>query len=210
VTTLDVPGRDGSVFATSKLKPLEISVYVRLKVQAASYLEMSKIRRDLTGYLFVSEPAKLVLPDEPDLYYMAMCTDSSDLDSLWRFGSCTLTFTAYDPVAFGDEVTKDIATDTATKLWVDGTYKTYPVYTLTGTGDVIKVTSMDTSAYVQTIDKVDKGTEIVIDMANQRVTRGGSYFPVTLGSDFTALDVGNNNVKVAGASGSVTWSERWL
>ena len=47
-------------------------------------------------------------------------------------------------------------------------------------------------------------------MDDETVTVNGNLCPVTLASDFFALEPGFNRIQVTGATGSVEWTERWL
>lgn len=207
--TKTVQGRDGAVFMRSQLEPLTISVHARLYVRSHGHRQIARLRRKIASWLVTDEPAKLVLPDEPDLYYMAKLTNSAELSNLWNTGSADLEFTAYDPVAYGAERTSQVGASSA--LDVGGTYRTWPTFDLTASsGARVKVLDRNTGRYVMTDAAIESGARVVVDMQGQVVRVNGNRAVVDLSSDFFDLAPGRHVVDVAGASGTASWTERWV
>ena len=207
--TKTVPGRDGAVFMRSQLEPLTIPVHVRLNVRSHGHRQIAKLRRKLTAWLVTSQPEKLVLPDEPDLYYMAKLTNSAELSNLWSTGAADLEFTAYDPIAYGAERTAPVGTSSV--LDIGGTYETWPTFDLTASSaSKIKVLNYGTGAFVATSANVASGAHVAIDMQNQTIRVNTNLAAIDLSSDFFALEPGRNTVRITGATGTASWIERWV
>lgn len=209
VKSKTVQGRDGSVFMRSQLDPLPIPVHVRLNVRSHGHRQIAKLRRKLTSWLVTGQPAKLVLPDEPDLYYMAMLTNSAELSNLWSTGAADLEFTAYDPVAYGTERRASVGASAV--LPVGGTYETWPTFDLTATSAAkVKVLDYDTGAFVMTSAAAASGAHVVVDMQEQTIRVNGNLAAIDLSSDFFALNPGDNSIRITGATGTASWIERWV
>lgn len=210
VETEEVPGRDGSVFRAGTLEPLDIRVAVRLAIDATDHRQVARVRRLVSAALVTDGPRELVLPDEPELAYMAMLTDSGDLDNLWWTGGCEIGFTAFDPVAYGARRSRRLAVG-ASSFGVSGTWPTGPVFEAVGAGAAVQVSDVATGAYVRTAAPVPAGSKVVVDCGARRTTVGGAPVAVTLGSDYFELDPPTARVSVAGCqSPEVSWRERWV
>lgn len=207
--TKTAQGRDGAVFMSTSLDPLPIPVHVRLNVPTYKHQQIAKIRRLITSKLITDKPEKLVLPDEPDLYYMAKLTNSDELTNLWSTGAADLEFTAYDPVAYGAQRSAPVGASTV--FSVGGTYKTWPTFDLTASSVTrVKVLNYATGEFVMMSANAASGTRIVVDMQNQTIRINGNLAAIDLSSDFFALRPGKNDIRITGATGTASWIERWV
>ena len=207
--TKTAQGRDGAVFMSTTLDPLPIPVHVRLNVPAYNHQQIAKIRRLIASKLITDKPEKLVLPDEPDLYYMAKLTNSDELTNLWSTGAADLEFTAYDPVAYGVERRASVGASTV--LSIGGTYETWPTFDLTASSATkVKVLDYDTGEFVMMSTSASTGARIVIDMKGQTIRLNGNLAAIDLSSDFFALRPGKNDIRITGATGTASWIERWV
>lgn len=207
--TKSVPGMDGDIFMRAQLKPLVIPVRVRLNLPSMDHRNVALIRRKITSKLVTAKPAKLILPDEPDLHYIAKLTGASDLTNLWSTGSADLEFTAFEPVAYGRERTSVVGPSTT--LNVGGTWQTKPTFALTATtAGKVKVLNADTQEFVLLHANVATGAKVTIDMQAQTVRVNSNLAVVDVSSDFFALAPGENDIRITGATGSITWTERWI
>ena len=211
VTTENASGV-GASFLRRKLQPLVIPVFCRLTLgREKPKEEVATIRRRMAAALLPGSPAMLVLDDEPERSYMAVVSSCDDLSSLGPSGSFRVEFTAHDPIAYGNDLSADVSP--AMSVMVDGTYETRPVFRLkstSGGSSRVKVANQDTGAFVQLDAAANQGASVIIDMEDETVTVNGNPCPVTLSSDFFALDPGLNHIQVTGATGTVEWTERWL
>lgn len=209
-STVSMPGRPGSVLMRTQMKPLEIPAEIRLKLAPCTSEDAAKVWRRLAGILITPDERKLVLPESPDLYYMAKVTDAGEFDTLWYTGSCEIKFTAYDPIAYGKTRSATVSSGSST-LEVGGTYETYPVFDLKATSTTrVRVTNEDTGEYVLMVTNPSTNATIKVDMGAQMLRMNTNLQKIYIGSDYFALKPGENHINIIGASGTVTWEERWL
>jgi predicted phage tail component-like protein len=201
---------DREMHLRTNLDPLSIPVKIELRTRTKDPRGLAKLRRMLRGVFYSKEPKKLVLPDDPEIYYMASVEDASELDNLWNTGSCTITFKAFDPVAYGESRYKTLTSGLNT-VEIEGTYETYPVFTLKATGNNVKVENVDTGEYVQVSATTSSGATVTIDMDGEGTTRVNTNLSaVVLGSIYFPLQPGTNQVRLTNATGTVDWIERWV
>lgn len=199
-------GHDGEHVKALGLEALEIKVNVHLMKNEV--LELAEMRRKLASLLFTDTAQKLILPDEPDRFYYAYYEGGADLDRLFRWPSCELTFLVPDPIAYGRERSTTVSTTAAT-IKTGGTYKSYPTVKVTTTAKEFTLTNVTTGDFVTVSTTSTASKAIIIDMEQQRVTVNGTDHPVTLDSDFFALE-GTQQLKTSTGTATITWNERWL
>lgn len=167
------------------------------------------MRRILRGWLLAPGGGVLVVPGEPGLeWHDAMCTGVSDWETLFANGSAELTFTCYDPNAYGEG-----KGSTAAVFTVGGSCPTWPTVELVAVaGSAVQVADSTSGAFVRIERDFAAGDAVVIDCEGQRVMVGGedATADVTLGSDFIALTPGDVALTFSGCSAhTVSWVERW-
>lgn len=208
--TLAVPGRPGAVLLGCELPPRVLRV--RLFLDAGATLdaaERSGIRHLLYSWLVAPSGGELSISGEPGLSWRdAVVTDVSEWDSLFEDGSCTVSFTCFDPVAYGDE-----ASSTAVAFEVGGTWATWPVVTLTALAGLPVKVADGLGRYVLVERAFAAGDVVVMDFAAEAVTVGGEDVSadVAVESTFFALEPGEHELAFSGCSAhTVAWTERWL
>lgn len=210
IATRDVPGQPGSRFMRAELKPLTIDVAAAWRARPAD--DMAALRRLMASRLLCLKEAELWLDDERHLglRYMAVLTSPGALDTLWHTGEATLTFTAYDPVAYGAEGRATVSGTSGVQ--VGGTFRTYPTVTVRpgGSTSALRLTNMGTGEFVQIDKAVTASSAVVIDMAAPQATVDGSPAPVTFESDFFPLEAGANSLKLSSGTATVQWTERYV
>ena len=206
IEIIDVPGKQGAIISSKKFEPLSIPVKVRLKAEVKD--DISKLRRILAKALYTDEPAKLILPDEPDLYYMAVLRGSSELDNLWYTGSANLEFFCPDPIAFG--ATRK-AEASANGFHVGGSWSTLPIITAKpAAGSYFRITNYYTGEFIQ-LTRAFNGTEtVVIDCAKMHTTVNGMAAQVIPTSDYFELEPGKNRLTRSSGNATIQWQERWI
>ncbi len=206
LTKTSVPGMNGCHVAEQGLEPLEIEVGAALMAMDPN--DVADARRELASALCGSEK-RLMLPDEPELSYLARFEGGGGLDRLFNCPSSTLTFLCADPIAYGAARAASVGTGNTT-VAAGGTYKALPTVTCKpASGSSWQVTNVTTGDFVR-VDAAFTGSQVVVlDMAKERCTVNGADHAVALASDFFALE-GTQTLKVSSGSATLTWEERWI
>lgn len=208
LNTTDVSGLNGVYVSDDALESETISVECAIKAESPD--EVADVRRMLAPLLLTSEAAKLVLDDEPTLYYYAWVKGGIDTERSHSWPSITVEFLLADPIAYGEERSAAVGTG-GTKVWNRGTCKTFPIITCTPPkGTSWKLSNTDTGDYIEVQATFDGSIEVELDTATESCKVNGAYHPVTLGSDFFPLESGSQNLKTSGGTATLTWTERWL
>lgn len=214
ITTKSVPGKHGEHLGNVELEGYDIPVTIWLRSEDRR--NVATIRHQLAALLWSKEAAPLVLPDDPDIYHLAIVSGDTDLGAITSdIPKTTITFHVCDPIGYGTAHTDSLVAGTAKALDSGGTWPSYPVVTSVLSGGTWRITNQETSEYVEVNDETF-GTELledatlVCDMATERVTINGNDAGVELTSLFFTLE-GETSLLVTGAkSTTVDWRERWL
>lgn len=197
----------GQYIASNGFEAYELQVEVNLR--GVEVMELAELRRQLAKMLYSESEQKLILPDEPDKYYMAIWKGGAELDRLFRFPSATLTFILSDPIARGRERTVTLSTSNQT-VKRGGTFKSFP--TITGkpaSGSYWTVYNTTTGEFVRVEASFTGSQTVIFDFEKQRCTVNGADHQVLVTSDFFALDE-TQSIKLSSGSATMTWQERWL
>ncbi len=176
-------------------------------------------RRDklstLASWLDVSEPCKLVLPDTPDRYYLAVPSGSLSLKRYFGAEQGQLTFTLTDPAAFGATKSVTLASSGLLYVVVGGTCPTKPIITAAAAKRSAYNNAWGISLDGEDLLKVSLPSSTAVNLeidCNDRIcTVDGAISLVTLDSDWFELTPGKHafvNNYGTGAS-TITWTERW-
>lgn len=197
----------GEFAAHGGLSALEIAVTVSLKRD--SVRGAAELRRALAGMLYTEQAAKLVLPDEPDKYYLAWWKGGGELDRAAHLPGAELTFLCADPVAYGEEHEIEL-TNAAKTVLRGGTYKAYPVIKATpAAGSYWTVTNVTTGELVRVDATFTGANSLELDFETQRCRVNGYNHAVTIESTFFALEE-SQEIKKLNGTATMTWRERWL
>ncbi|WP_417118848.1 phage distal tail protein [Olsenella phocaeensis] len=204
-----VPGRAGELLLGSRLVPR--IVRVRLFLDAREALDeagLSALKRRICSWLYAPDGGVLVLPGYPGLeWHDAVVTAASPWSSVTGDASCDVTFTCYDPVAYGASRTSD-----GTSFTVGGTWATWPVFIVeAAAGSAVEVGCG--GAFVRVEHEFIGGEDVIIDCGRETVTLDGidARADVSLSSDFFCLEPGQVELTFSGCSSHVVvWRERWL
>lgn len=188
-------------------------VKVRLVLDAGRRLNAeaaSRLRHRIDAMLCSEDGATLRLPEDEELeYHDVLLTDAAGWDSLKENGSCVLTFTCFDPIAFGRE-----RVSSETRFDIGGSAETWPRFELVAAeGDSVMVLDMHGEKFVGIVDDFQGGERVVIDCASEHVTVDGvdTDASVAMYSDFFSLEPGECGLAFAGcAEHSTVYAERWL
>lgn len=212
-TIQDIPGRDGAIFKKSRLQTFQIPVTMWLRTDDRR--EVAAARHELAALLFTDEPKPLYLPDDPDIYHLAIVEGETNLDQISdALQGTTVNFLVCDPIGYGETKTRTLSSGYTT-IAFGGTWKTYPVITITPTSTTsARVANVTTGEYVE-INSTSAGASLstssdyVIDMELERVTVNGNSVGVAAASDFFSVD-GSTQLRLINCTGSISWVERWL
>lgn len=125
-TAVNIPSCMGEIYTGFKYESRTIEV--EFIVVANTITSYEKAIRDLAGLLDYKTPARLILGNEPDKYYLAVVDGSTELDQIRSTGSGTITFLCHNPVAYS--TTQKLFTANSKKVvTVDnkGTAEAYPL-----------------------------------------------------------------------------------
>lgn len=200
-----VPGMDGSHVSGGALDAYELSA--SCIVMADDEAGVEEIRRALATALVAGEQ-RLTLPGD-NLYRMARYEGGSALDGLTRHPSVTLSFLCADPVAYG-QPRSETASTTAKAIAAGGNYRAYPRVTCKpASGSYWTLTNATSGEFVRVEASFTGAQTVVLDMKSERCTVNGADHPVTVASDFFALE-GVQQIKASSGTATLEWEERWL
>lgn len=205
-----IPGRPGALLLGGSLEPAEIRVKLMLRITKRSTAEeLSVLRHMLAGWLGGVEGGELVLPEEPDLFYLdCLVTEAVAWNALFEDGECEVVFTAYDPVAWGKR--RNI---TSARFRVEGTWRTEPVITVRASASSTFMVRLDDGAALTLAEPTKNGDVVVFDCARKTCTINGvaADAKVSLASDFFWLEPGEHTLGLRACSlVSCDFYERWL
>ena len=207
ITLKKVPGKPGKKFVRKDLEEIRVEIDVEIKDTTKSNLRAAI--RDLASMLYTTEEKVLILPDETNLYYMAILSGDTNLDELTYLGKTTLTFICSDALAYGADKSGALGA----VLINNGSYPTKGVITVTldVAADPLQV-SLTGSGEAIYIQEGLIGDVFIIDLELETVKRNGALdmTSVYLESDFFELPVGEFTVNTSHGSGTLAFKERWL
>ena len=151
-----------------------------------------------------------MLPDEPELTYRdALLVSAGTWHRLFSDGQCDVTFTLFDPIAYGMERIERLA-----RFDVGGTWPTLPEFRLVAeAGSQIRVAHPAQGREIVIDYEFAGGETVVIDCADEsvRINDADARDCVALGSDFFGLEPGDRILSITGCSYHETrFTERWV
>ena len=166
-------------------------------------------------WLDVDEPKKLVLPDTPDRYYMAIPNGSIDLTRYIEAETASVTFDIVDPIAYGREVTVTVPSGGSVTFNVGGTYKTRPRISATATrnsSSLVYGLKLDNANYIHVATGSASARTVSIDCEKRTCIVNSSVSMITLDSNWLEFAPGGHTLAMDNGTGdaTVTYFERWL
>lgn len=211
VEAMRIAGRPGALPVYGHLPPEDVRVRLYLDPgYDPGPNGLSVARHTLRSWLAQPGGSTLVLPDDPELTYRdAFLVEAGEWSQLFEDGCCDVTFTIFDPVAYGlARVERTAAFE------VGGTWETWPTFALVAAaGDSIVVSCAALGVSVTLERSFSGGEAVVIDCGAETVEIDGadSSDAVSLSSDFFALRPGSCTLAFSGCGYFETrFTERWM
>lgn len=206
ITQTQVPGMDGALVSSVELDAIEVTVSGCI-TRRLMY-DVTEARKALAACLKSSEPAPLVLPDDPTTYLMALYEGGAELSKPAYAPDVELTFLCANPVSYGQH--RSIEVNGTKRVRVGGSYPARPVVTVKPpSGSQWQITNVGTGEYVRVLSSFNGSQTVVLDMGLERCTINGTDHAVDITSDFFSID-GDALLMVSGGTATVEWDERWL
>ena len=204
--------RNGSVFIGKTWANSQVSFSIATIGTAE---ERRAALSTLGQWLDVDEPKKLILPDTPDLYYMAVPNGSVDLTRYCDSETASVTFDIVDPIAYGREVEITVPSGGSVTFHVGGTYKTRPQISATATrnsSSLVYGLKLDNASYVHVATGSASARNVAIDCDKRTCVVNSSVSMITLDSNWLELEPGGHTLAMDNGTGAatVTFRERWL
>jgi predicted phage tail component-like protein len=166
-------------------------------------------------WLDVDGPRKLVLPDTPERYYMAVPEGGIDLRRAIAAEYGQLVFTIVEPAAYGAEKSVTVPSGGSVSFVVGGTYPTRPTVTASAvrnSSSQVWGLRLDEGDFVHIATGSASARAIVLDNAARTLSVAGSAAIPTLDSDWLEFAPGPHTLRMDNGTGAATvkWIERWL
>lgn len=172
--------------------------------------KQEKIDR-LAPLLFTNEEKDLILDNARR--YKAVVDGSSNVSNLMYDGLLTLNFVAYDPIAYGEEISLNIRS--GDELYNPGNYKTRPIIEIFPSAAPVEVRLKNGEEYDYIkINKIGGFTDTIkIDFVNEVVTFKGEDIMENVDplGDFFDIPPGDFSLEIKNSSfAHILFYERWL
>ena len=205
-----IPGRHGEAFKYAYREGFDQPVEITLRTEHRR--EVAEARHRLAAMLYTDEPAPLYLPDDPTKYLMAIVSGDTDLGEITDdCPTTTINFHVGDPAYYGRSRVFEITTSSETAIEVGGNLPAYLHIEVTPKSSISswRVTNVSTGEFVEVQQSMTKSSSLEIDMKTEHATVNGSTCPVSLESDFFAVE-GRTSLKISSGTAKLKWVERWL
>ena len=207
---MEVPGRAGAMLVSSYMPPADVTV--RLFLDPGFKMDVNALvdaRHRLSFWLCAPGGGDLVLPDEPEhVYRDALLVSAGAWQRLFSDGQCDVTFTLFDPIAYGIG-----RIERSGRFDVGGTWPTLPEFRLVAEqGSQLRVSHPAAGRDI-VIDYEFAGGECVVincETESVEINDADARDCVALGSNFFGLDPGDRILSVSGATYfEARFKERW-
>lgn len=171
----------------------------------------------LGSWLDVDEPKKLVLPDTPTWYYMAIPDGALELVRAFDGETTQITFTLTDPIAYSStETTVSLPSGSSVTFTVGGTAAAKPRLQASSakrdTTSLVWGVKLDDGDFVHVATGSNSARNTIVDCDTRTVTVSGNPAIMTLDSDWLEFSPGSHTLVMDNGTGACTvkYRERWL
>lgn len=193
-----------SVASDPKTIEVDVRLVARVRGRARQREQLEQLRRLVAGKLLRDEPCKLVLPDAPDLYDMAVLDGSTDLERVSCTSKATLSFLCPDPRSWGETGVRQMEQGGEVTCLVGGNDATAPVVAVVADGPFTVL--FDGVPF----DVLGAPVGLCgIDAEEHAVACGGLAVRYSIMSDFPEWAPGVHRVE-CDRPYAVRWCDRWL
>lgn len=202
---------DGARLSNVRLEAATIEVDVRLFKPFEEWgtrAGFERARRLLQRRLLRRSDCKLVLPDAPDIYNMAVLSDSTDLERIAWSATGTLEWFCANPVGYGAVRRRSHAGGSSPlRVNVGGSYPTGAVIRVDA--DTANLTAIVDGETMRVLGPQSVDSETVIDCAKHECSVGGSPIMLDALDDYREWLPGVHTVQ-CDYPFTVEWREMWL
>lgn len=204
---ISIGERDGRYFQRNKIESRYINVSLRFIED--SYEDVQSRVIELGKLLYSIKPQKLVLRDS-ELYNYAIVSQITDVEKTVYTGVCEVVFECFDPFNYGKLITFPLE-GTATVVNA-GSAATQGIATLTTQASNSVTITLNDGQFIKVNGPIVEGATMIVDFKNQKVTINDNLVmnKLSLESDFFSIHSGESTISVAGATGEITFTERWI
>ena len=209
---VELGGRDGAAVRSTRLAPKSIAFQATAIGNAQ---ERAAALSTLAGWLNVSEPRPLYLPDTPDRYYMALPYNAQQ-EARYIDGSKThVEFIAVEPAAYGEEQTATLPSGGSVTIEIGGNYPAF----LYGNGSVKRDTTSgfytittEAGEFLEIPTGNNNARAVAFDCEARTLTVAGATTLPSVNSDWLQLAPGAHTLTNSAGENDLTikWRERWL
>lgn len=213
INTVDVPGRDGSLYLGATLAPRTIKLTLTVRDRTVAGLQAAA--RTLAAILNVDEPRPLSMSIDGGLYYMAIPNAPSDGTRFRRAIRYEVEFLAVNPVAYGAERNITVPSGGSVTFEVGGTYPTMPQVSVAaagnGSGGFWRLRLDGGDYLIATIPDGVSTAPIDADCAARTLVVNDTVTLLKPDADWLVFEPGQHTLAMTGSGAAiVTYNERWL
>ena len=217
-TTVDVPGRNGSVLRELTYGPRDITLECR--VFAPKWHDFDRVIDDISAALMDGQEHELHVRTHPGEHYMAYLSSVTQGDRIGGtgIGYMELAFVASDPWRYGRQESVTVPSGGSATFLVGGTaparVSVRTSYAVRDNSSTVWGVRFDEGDFMHVRTGSSSHRRVVIDSSTRSVTVAGVASMLTFDSDWITLSPGRHTVRMdegtlyGGGSCTVRWRER--
>lgn len=189
------------------------TVKVNIRIVEENRIKVMEKARKIAGLLMVSEPKKLILRDEPNLYILAIPQGDTPLEKLMYTGAATIEFLCPDPTSYSQ--TETVESNIGSRELINpGTLHTHGILTVNfnNPAPYTKLTLLGTGEDIKIEGPFITGDQLVIDLGEEWVRKNGNLVmkDVHIESDFFDIPRGAFTIAVTHGVAELRYRARWI